>query len=443
MLKKEEYLKTVKRPYPPLFCSLICMGYVKKENYGKIVNKPFCLMNLAHVDDVWYYGKRDMEKGGELAFEAWRDIKKLEFVKKEFKKREDNLIKSVTKDFKTFAKAYGEFMPALALVFAIEKPLTMELRKTLGEKLSQQEVDDLMIELNTPLENNYHKLEEYELVTSSDLSAHVKKWEFLYARYGEQNKYTVEEAKKKLSEIDKKEFLEKWEDDKRKLKEKISYAKELLGVNSSLVDIFQYIIYYRTHRTDVMNRAAYLAIPMLNKTARKLGLNYKELLECSASEVLENKVTSKEILKQRERDCSTLLDNGEIKCLTGKKSKEIIKSFEEETNEVNEFKGQIACKGNVKGIVKIVFNKKDFDKIEAGDVLVTSMTTPEMVPIMKKASAFVTDEGGVTCHAAIISREMKKPCIIGTKNATKILKDGYNVEVNANTGVIRILEKTK
>tara|TARA_Y100000310_G_scaffold338021_1_gene426573 strand:- start:1597 stop:1776 length:180 start_codon:yes stop_codon:yes gene_type:complete len=56
---------------------------------------------------------------------------------------------------------------------------------------------------------------------------------------------------------------------------------------------------------------------------------------------------------------------------------------------------------------------------------------------MKKAAAFVTDEGGVTCHAAIVSREMKKPCIIGTKIATKVLKDNDLVEVDANKGIVR------
>ena len=68
------------------------------------------------------------------------------------------------------------------------------------------------------------------------------------------------------------------------------------------------------------------------------------------------------------------------------------------------------------------------------------MTTPDMVPIMKKAAAFVTDEGGITCHAAIVSREMKKPCIIGTKIATKILHDGQLVEVDANRGIVKIIK---
>ncbi|MEY2664432.1 MAG: hypothetical protein RIT04_240, partial [Candidatus Parcubacteria bacterium] len=80
------------------------------------------------------------------------------------------------------------------------------------------------------------------------------------------------------------------------------------------------------------------------------------------------------------------------------------------------------------------------DSFEDGSVLVTSMTRPEFVPLMKKAIAIVTDEGGITCHAAIVSRELKKPCIIGTKVATQVLKDGDMVEVDANSGIVRILK---
>ncbi|MFC1723549.1 PEP-utilizing enzyme [Nanoarchaeota archaeon] len=100
-------------------------------------------------------------------------------------------------------------------------------------------------------------------------------------------------------------------------------------------------------------------------------------------------------------------------------------------------KGTPACGGVAKGTVKKVFTKADFDKVNEGDILVTSMTIPDFLPVMKKAAAFVTDEGGVTCHAAIIAREMKKPCIIGTKIATKVLNDGDEVEVDADEGVVR------
>ena len=79
-------------------------------------------------------------------------------------------------------------------------------------------------------------------------------------------------------------------------------------------------------------------------------------------------------------------------------------------------------------------------KISVGDILVSPMTRPDFVPAMKKAVAFITDEGGITCHAAIVAREMKKPCIIGTKIATQLLKDGMEVEVDANKGIVKIIK---
>ena len=73
--------------------------------------------------------------------------------------------------------------------------------------------------------------------------------------------------------------------------------------------------------------------------------------------------------------------------------------------------------------------------------MVTSMTTPDFLPAMERAAAFVTDEGGITCHAAIVAREMKKPCIIGTKMATKQLISGDAIEVDAVNGIVKIIKK--
>jgi phosphoenolpyruvate synthase/pyruvate phosphate dikinase len=109
----------------------------------------------------------------------------------------------------------------------------------------------------------------------------------------------------------------------------------------------------------------------------------------------------------------------------------------------NRIKGQVAYKGKLKGRVKMVFSLRDLSKVKKGDILVATMTMPKYIMAMKKAGAFITDEGGITSHAAIVAREMKKPCIIGTKVATQVLKDGDLVEVDANKGVVRILKKVK
>jgi len=99
-------------------------------------------------------------------------------------------------------------------------------------------------------------------------------------------------------------------------------------------------------------------------------------------------------------------------------------------------KGLAASPGYGTGVVKMIKDIEELDKVEDGDILVTKMTTPDMVPAMKKAAAIVTEEGGMTCHAAIVSRELGIPCIVGTGNATSVLNPGDTVTVNANIGVV-------
>ena len=104
-----------------------------------------------------------------------------------------------------------------------------------------------------------------------------------------------------------------------------------------------------------------------------------------------------------------------------------------------EIKGKVACPGKAKGRVKIINTERDMYKFQEGDIIVSINTTPSMIAILKKCAAIVTNDGGITCHASIISRELNKPCIIGTKIATKVLKDGDLIEVDANKGVIKRL----
>ncbi len=110
---------------------------------------------------------------------------------------------------------------------------------------------------------------------------------------------------------------------------------------------------------------------------------------------------------------------------------------EEETEILNVLcKGLGASPGIGRGRVKLIKDVSEINLIEEGDILVTQMTNPDMVPAMKKVCAIVTDEGGRTCHAAIVSRELQIPCIVGTKNASKILHAKDFVTVDATHGIV-------
>lgn len=179
--------------------------------------------------------------------------------------------------------------------------------------------------------------------------------------------------------------------------------------------------------------------------AQKEGCNEKllrALLPCEVDYYIENgKLPSIKILKDRYDYCVVKSSIQKNDLLVGEEAKLlIIKISQIIDSNITEIKGVSAYRGKVRGIVRKVFMEKDILDFPEGGVLVTTMTRPEWIIAMKKAAAFVTDAGGILCHAAIIAREMNKPCIIGTKIATQLLKDGDIVEVDADNSIIRINE---
>jgi phosphohistidine swiveling domain-containing protein len=107
----------------------------------------------------------------------------------------------------------------------------------------------------------------------------------------------------------------------------------------------------------------------------------------------------------------------------------------------NEIRGQVAYGGKVHGMARVITNPEINTKFNEGEILVAGMTRPEYMPYIVKAAAIVTDAGGLLTHAAITAREMKKPCIVGTQVATKVIHDGDSISVDADRGIVTILEK--
>lgn len=130
----------------------------------------------------------------------------------------------------------------------------------------------------------------------------------------------------------------------------------------------------------------------------------------------------------------------DIKLLKQKVNDYCLSFVKEKMQNANVISGTSVNGGIVKGKAKIIKTMKDLDKIHTGDILIADMTSPDYVTVFNKVAAFVTDEGGLTCHAAIVSKEFNVPCIVGTQFATQILKDNTFIEVDANNGIITILQ---
>jgi phosphohistidine swiveling domain-containing protein len=230
---------------------------------------------------------------------------------------------------------------------------------------------------------------------------------------------------------------------------------EIKSLNDKEREILQYIDWVMQTRDD---RKAYICKSeiQLAVLCQKLfliwGLDPNLVAYASILEIVKGKdyvVANINKIKARMSPLGyTLLylgDNSEIVQSTDDLSADIkrlddIVMKQHVSEEVNILKGEVGSRGKVTGTVRIILSPSEFGNFKKGEVLVAPMTRPEYVPLMRQSIAIVTDEGGITCHAAIVSRELKLPCIIGTKIATKVLKDGDLVEVDANLGVIKIIK---
>lgn len=125
--------------------------------------------------------------------------------------------------------------------------------------------------------------------------------------------------------------------------------------------------------------------------------------------------------------------------LTGPEAETAINFFLQQVRS-DELKGITACPGKVIGKIRNINNSQDFHTFMEGDILASSHTTPDYVPIMKKAKAILTERGGITSHAAIVSRELKVPCIVGIKGLFNNFQDGETVEVDATEGIVKIIK---
>lgn len=166
-----------------------------------------------------------------------------------------------------------------------------------------------------------------------------------------------------------------------------------------------------------------------------------ELLSCALPNEDLNKVNPRELALRREFSVIECFPNGAAVAHTGVEANEFVsKNLGGGATRSNSLKGEPACKrGIVRGRVKLVFALADLELMEPSAIVVTPMTKVDFVPLLRKASAIVTDEGGVTSHAAIVSRELGIPCIVGTRDATEVLRDGDEIEVNSDSGEIKVL----
>ncbi len=222
-------------------------------------------------------------------------------------------------------------------------------------------------------------------------------------------------------------------------------VKELLLTSREkrLFEAARIFMYLKAYRIDVRSYVNYTFDSIFRELGRRYGIALQEFRFATIQEIKTflrtKRMPNRADIQKRRFFCVHPWVKKQRIFLYGDASQKFMKHtvIHERIEAVTEIQGQVASLGKVRGIVKIVNTVTDIKKVNHGDILVSIATSPDLLPAMYRAAAFVTDTGGITSHAAIISREMRKPCIIGTKIATKIFKDGDRVEVDAERGIVK------
>ena len=368
------------------------------------------------------------------------------------------------KDFRVKTEKFNALsMEIDALDLVLEDELRKAIAYLFAAKREQNEVYAIM---TTPSELSAPKKEEFMFYKLALILKETKKydeklinkilsdfwWSELNWRAG--NEKTVELVKHGVRNIieetkDIPKHIKQLEDyprETQELKKKYLKNKELALLNT----IFEEYALLHELRKETQMKTTYSLYLLFREISKQSGIPVEHIELYSPDELSElltkGKKFSVSMINNRLLASTLFINNSNSNnpIFEFKTSAEAIKLRTTEQSSymenVRDFSGLPASFGKAVGKVKIALSASEaINKVEKGDVLVTGMTLPDFVPAMKKAAAIITNEGGATCHAAIISREFNIPCIVGTKIATKILKDGMLVEVNANHGVVKIL----
>ncbi|MBC8500281.1 MAG: hypothetical protein ISS25_02605 [Nanoarchaeota archaeon] len=449
--------------------SLAIMGYKKgmlierSPEDGKLEMYKYILKNMKKNPAFLKKIIKDTARNEKIVF----------YLYKRFSKERKKLNnKELWETYKRWLEKYVSFLSYPLIVECTDIFTTYHLEDAVRKELpdlTPDEMSDLIIAMSSPKELSFMEHERLDF-----LKACIKNYGKLKKKHFEKQskkhwfvinsfrnirylspEYFLKEAKKET-----KKNKKKLEAELKSLKNKIpnlkKRKKEILKkykLSNNLKLHFKIIEEMGEgidKRKEKMLQCNYFIDMYCEEIANRFDLKKKEVHEFTVEEIeellLKNKKPSKTSVKKRYEMSAYVMkrkgntDDVETKWFYGKKAEKLIELTGPDLT--GEIKGYVASApvDKIRGTAQIIMNTHE-EKFKKGNILVTTMTRPDFVPLMRKAKAIITDEGGITCHAAVISRELKIPCIIGTKKAKKLLKDNDIIEMDLKKGVVRRLSK--
>lgn len=342
------------------------------------------------------------------------------------------------------------------LIESAGSALEAEFAKHLTEIVRDKKKFNLCFSiLTTPTALSFVSREERDLLKikklkygrrNAALKRHYFQYHWIRNSYVEEKKLSVEYFSRRLDK------LQPASTNLAAPRRKKAKLIKKLSLNRSAVQLIKWIdtctIWQDERKENVLRSITYLG-RVLNEISRRSGLPRNYLHNLSSLEMLKLSsvreiISLKNILAKRSRGCfilakptSEIFFYGKNYNALGQVKKISSQSLVASSDELHATTANV---GTAIGRVIVCKGLESLKKVKPGDIIVTSMTRPEFAPALKRAAAIITDEGGITCHAAIVARELGIPCVIGAKIATKLFRDGMIVEVRANHGIVKILK---
>jgi phosphohistidine swiveling domain-containing protein len=468
---KIEWQWTMKKPQVPLAQGLHVLSLpLMQKNVGISVDLP-----IKHINGDIYFGKKavkDMydalkEKVSQDIFFPDKIKQKIEATVDELKETV-SVLEKIQLQKQTNTELIASWMKGYHAIAALTAFMsfkgTVQMSDILEEKVKhilEKKIKDLekrsalFLLISLPKEDSFMVQERNDILQmarkiqkgsdeSTLVEKHTKRFSWMGCVMYAGVPYTKEHFKREVDEELKHNNSKKLQERSTKKAEREKQIQECmkqLQLTKKEKHIFEQLrdwVHLRTYVKDMTSFGIAATLPFLYEIAKRAEVSYTDLLYLSHTELQDIFSQKKSVFikesRERQNAWGFVVINTAVKYYNKKTINEI-----EEKEEVmpKGVKGFSACHGVAKGRAIIVKNVSDVEEIKEGDILVTHMTTTNFVPVLSKVSAIVTDEGGITCHAAIVSRELNIPCIIGTRIATKAFKSGDIIEVDADKGIVR------
>ena len=425
-----------------------------------------------------------MQECEEIYLKFEKFLARLDFIELKILSQQE-----ILREFENFSKMLGEFW-AVSLLVEPYSPFLDKVYFPYFEKIvgDTQKAKEAFAVLTLPLEQSFVARERVNLLKIiikflqntkerkilldkssgeyladikfrnnaffKELEEHQQRYYWIQNNYGQHIYLTITDFLKFIKEIlhegDVSKLIEELErlenqEELSKNQEKIVNDLDLSGKVVRELEHIRHMTWIKDERKKTVLMMLHHLFNILDEFGRRTNIDPKVVAYATTEEIpklLENNFDTS-ILNQRREHSFWIAQSGNKRSVFTGNDAAILRNklIKEESNEKKEIHGNVACRGEesiITGTVRIILDPKD-QTISKDEILITSMTRPDFVPLMRKAKAVVTDEVGITCHAAIVSREMNKPCIIGTHNATRTFHTGDEVELRMNHGTIKLL----